>query len=233
MIINLFDYNFFCSLHTLYISALLSAGMAHRSVMIDLDDPRMGTLADVLTNKSSKRILSLLAEHELSTSEISNQLKMPLTTVDYNVKKLARAGLIEKTRALLSSRGKFVPVYRVSEKKIVISPKRLMRGIVPAIIVSAFAALAVKVWSIKMAANDALTRGFDAAGAGSMKIASELASSQIGDSSSGVPIDTGVGGGWLYNILANAPNSWAWLFIGALLALSTLIIWNMLKDKTL
>ena len=80
--------------------------MAGRSVLIDLDDPRMGVLADVLANKSSKRILSLLAEAELSASEVALRLSMPLTTVDYNMKKLARAGLIEKTRSLLSSKGK-------------------------------------------------------------------------------------------------------------------------------
>lgn len=193
-----------------------------RSVMIDLDDPRMGVLADVLTNKSSKRILSLLADSELSTSEVASELKMPLTTVDYNVKKLARAGLIEKTRSLMSAKGKSVPVYRVSERTIVITPKRMLRGIVPGVIVAGVVALGIKIWeasyrakifaaNIPEGASAVMAAAYDSSAMKMTDVAQMTASDQF------------------YHFLANAPNSWAVFFIGALCALCVVVLWNWFK----
>lgn len=197
--------------------------MSNRSVMIDLDDPRMGALADVLTNKSSKRILSLLAESELSTSEVASELKMPLTTVDYNVKKLAKAGLIEKTRSLMSAKGKSVPVYRVSERNIVITPKRMLRGIVPAVVVAGIAAIGLKIWEASYRAKmmaAPMPYGVSGivttaeSGATAMKMA-DVAQVTASDQ--------------FYTFLANAPNSWAVFFIGALCALCVVVLWNWFK----
>ncbi len=190
--------------------------------MIDLDDPRMGVLADVLTNKSSKRILSLLADSELSTSEVASELKMPLTTVDYNVKKLARAGLIEKTRSLMSAKGKSVPVYRVSERTIVITPKRMLRGIVPGVIVAGVVALGIKIWeasyrakifaaNIPEGASAVMAAAYDSSAMKMTDVAQMTASDQF------------------YHFLANAPNSWAVFFIGALCALCVVVLWNWFK----
>jgi DNA-binding transcriptional ArsR family regulator len=197
--------------------------MSNRSVMIDLDDPRMGALADVLTNKSSKRILSLLAESELSTSEVASELKMPLTTVDYNVKKLAKAGLIEKTRSLMSAKGKSVPVYRVSERSIVITPKRMLRGIVPAVIVAGIAAVGLKIWE---AGHRATMFATDSASSGAsvmMPVAeADMALKSVGS-------DMVSASDQFYSFLANAPNSWAVFFIGALCALCVVVLWNWFK----
>ncbi|MEK6825012.1 MAG: winged helix-turn-helix domain-containing protein [Nanoarchaeota archaeon] len=223
--------------------------MAGRSVLIDLDDPRMGVLADVLANKSSKRILSLLAESELSASEVALRLSMPLTTVDYNMKKLARAGLIEKTRSLLSSKGKLVPVYRVSEKRIVISPRRMLRGIVPAFLVSIFLALGLKLWemsyrakllfaesaraipsSIGFVVNDTTVAFDNGAGAAS----SFYAEAAVNASSAGAPVADAVRitfSDKLYAFLVSAPNSWALFFIGALCALCAVLLWNWFKER--
>ena len=223
--------------------------MASRSVLIDLDDPRMGALADVLANKSSKRILSLLAEDELSTSEVALRLSMPLTTVDYNMKKLAHSGLIEKTRSLLSSKGKLVPVYRVSEKRIVISPKRMLRGIVPAFLVSIFLAFGLKLWemsyrakllfaesvravpsSIGFVVNDTTTNLGGEAGAASSFYTEAAASA----SNVGVPVADAVRGTFsdkMYTFLVSAPNSWALFFIGALCALCAVLLWNWFKER--
>lgn len=199
--------------------------MAVRSVMIDIDDPRMGALADVLTNKSSKRILSLLAERELSTSEVASELRMPLTTVDYNVKKLARAGLIEKTRALMSSRGKSVPVYRVSEKHIVISPRRMLRGIVPAVIVAGVVAFGLKLWEASYRAK-MFTSELPYGATGIMPAAD---ASEMALKSTGSDLVSMTASDQFYAFLANAPNAWAVFFIGAMSAIVVVVLWNWLK----
>ena len=84
--------------------------MTKSSINLDLDDPRIGKIADVISNKTTKKILSMLADSSdfgLSESEISNKLEIPANTVNYNVKKLEEVGLIEKTRKILwSEKGK-------------------------------------------------------------------------------------------------------------------------------
>ena len=94
---------------------------------VDIDDPRAGAIAEVMSNKTAKKILSLIAEKELSESDIASELSLPLNTVGYNINKLLKAGLIEKSKTFFwSVKGKKIPTYKLSNKKIVISPKRLI-----------------------------------------------------------------------------------------------------------
>ena len=48
--------------------------MGNSSIMIDLDDPRTAKIADVISNKTTKKILAELAERELSGGELSSAL---------------------------------------------------------------------------------------------------------------------------------------------------------------
>ncbi len=93
--------------------------------MFNFNDERTGLIAEALGNKTCKKILEMLSEKEATETDIARELKIPLNTVDYNVKKLAKAGLIQQTSHWWSSRGKKMPSYTVSNKKIIISPKKL------------------------------------------------------------------------------------------------------------
>lgn len=98
--------------------------MGNKYLMLDLNDPRSSKVAEVIANKTCKKILGLLAERELSETDISRELTLPINTVGYNIKNLLEAGLIEKTSNFFwSTRGKKINLYRVSNKKIVISPR--------------------------------------------------------------------------------------------------------------
>src|SRR3989344_4999302 len=100
------------------------------SIMIDLDDARIAKIADVISNKTAKKILSLLAEGELGGGEISTKLNSPLNTITYNLKKLVEAGLVEKVnRIFWSSRGKRIEIYKLTNKNIIISSKKIVRGV--------------------------------------------------------------------------------------------------------
>jgi DNA-binding transcriptional ArsR family regulator len=112
------------SYRVIYIVEYVVLDMDDKSVLLSLGDDRMKVLAEVLGNKSCVRILDLLADSDLAVSDISKKLKMPINTVDYNVKKLVRSGLIEKASHWWSVKGKKMPVYRVSDRRIVISPRR-------------------------------------------------------------------------------------------------------------
>lgn len=95
-----------------------------KNVLISLGDARMKDIAEVLGSKSCVRILDLLGEEDLTVSELSSRLKMKLGTVDYNVKKLVDAGLVESVDHWWSVKGRKMKVYRASDRRIVISPRR-------------------------------------------------------------------------------------------------------------
>lgn len=185
--------------------------MTKHSIMIDFDDPRAIKVAEVISNKSCKKMLSLLSSKELSESEIASHLDLPVSTVNYNMKKLIVAGLVQKSKSLLSSKGKPVPVYRLSEKHIVISPKTLLRGTMPALVVTGIFALGLKAWTSNQPAFYAKTT----AGASAL-VATNTDSNSYG--------------GIVYSTLASAPLSWAWFFLGALMAILIVLIWNWRKQ---
>lgn len=97
--------------------------MVETEIIISLNDARSKYISEVLGNKSCKRILGYLSENEATVSDLSRELKIPINTADYNIKKLIKAGLIEKANYWWSVKGKKMPTYKISNKKIVISPK--------------------------------------------------------------------------------------------------------------
>jgi DNA-binding transcriptional ArsR family regulator len=93
-------------------------------VMISLEDEKSRKLGEAISNPNCKKIINLLAEQELTASEISKKLKIPLNALDYNIKKLIATGIIEKSKHFWSVKGKKIPTYRVVNKVIVIQPKK-------------------------------------------------------------------------------------------------------------
>jgi len=120
--------------------------MANKYVMISMEDDSVKHLAGVLGNKTAKKILDVLAEKEMSENDIAKELGIPINTTEYNLKKLVSAGLIEPSKAFFwSVKGKKIPVYKISNKSIIISPKKRMGiGLLATLIVSGLAAGALK-----------------------------------------------------------------------------------------
>ncbi|MEK6925074.1 MAG: beta-propeller domain-containing protein [Nanoarchaeota archaeon] len=115
-----------------------------KSISIDLGDPRTSKVAEALSNKTCVKIIDLLASQELTASDISSKLGIPLNTTGYNLEKLIAAGLVEKTSNFFwSVKGKKTPVYKVANKKIIISPKRLIRNVIPFLLVAGVLAILV------------------------------------------------------------------------------------------
>lgn len=116
------------------------------TVRIPLGDHRLHLIGALLTNKTAVRLVEVLAEHSLSVSELAENTGIPLSTVDYTLKKLHAAGLVVETGRWWSSKGKAVPRYTVADKDITISPRPVLRGILPAVLGSGLIAAFVK-WS--------------------------------------------------------------------------------------
>lgn len=92
-------------------------------IMLSLKEDKAKKLANVLTNKSASKILSHLAKHDGATeTEIAEALKLPLSTVNYNMKAMVEAKLVTAPEYHYSSRGKEVNHYSLARKYIIIAP---------------------------------------------------------------------------------------------------------------
>ncbi len=98
--------------------------MSEKFLLVSLEEEQAKKLADVLSNKTARQILNYLSEHEeQSESDIAKTLKLPLTTVHYNIENLKKAELIEVKHFMWSEKGKAVDLHSVAKKFIVLSPK--------------------------------------------------------------------------------------------------------------
>jgi len=127
--------------------------MTKKYLLLSLEDQRIKSIAEILSNKTSNRIISLLSEkEEASQNDISKELKIPLNTVDYNIKKMIKADIIEETKNFFwSPKGRKIKMYKFSNKSIVIAPKNTklsseIKQILPVALVSGLAAVAIKVY---------------------------------------------------------------------------------------
>ena len=66
--------------------------------------------------------MNKLSSKRMSASELSSKLKMPISTIEYNIDLLIKTGLIKKVSYNYSEKGKKVYYYEPSKKMILISP---------------------------------------------------------------------------------------------------------------
>ena len=127
-------------------------------VLISLDDNKSKELASAISSNSAKKILDYLgSKEESSANEISKELSIPLATVEYNLKLLLKAGLLESKEFKWSEKGKKIDLYQVAKKLIIISPKGTeslaskLSNLLPAVLITFLGSIAVyfyRVWDI-------------------------------------------------------------------------------------
>ena len=111
-------------------------------LLVSLDDEKSKAIAEVLSSPTCKKIINYLAENrEASEKDLSDKLKSPLNTIEYNLKKLLSSGFVQKRKNFFWSRkGKKIAMYELSHKSILISHKKpvskKIKSIVPAFILA-------------------------------------------------------------------------------------------------
>jgi len=121
-------------------------------IMMSMEDSKTKSLADVLGSKTCKKIIDYLVDHdEASQKDLSDALNIPMNTMDYNMKKLLASGLVQKRKNFFwSKKGKKIAMYELSNKSIVISPKRgfgdKMKTLIPGFMLAAVGTFAVWVY---------------------------------------------------------------------------------------
>ncbi len=81
-------------------------------------------ITQTLSNETSLKILELLGKKSMSATDIAEELKIPLTTVKYNLDSLVDSDLIKVKQIKWSRKGRQVKIYEAMEKLIVLVPSR-------------------------------------------------------------------------------------------------------------
>lgn len=130
--------------------------MAKKSfLLVSLKESKAKKLAEVISNKTCRKILDHLAEKKDATeSQMAKDLGIPISTVHYNLKALLTAKLVKSDEYHYSTKGKEVSHYRLANQYVIIAPegdKKLIReklkSLIPTLLITGFAAGAIKMFS--------------------------------------------------------------------------------------
>ncbi len=113
-------------------------------LLVSLREAEAKKLAQVISNDTSRRILDHLASVKDDTeTAIAKKLGLPISTVDYNLKALMQAKLIQADEFHYSEKGKEVNHYSLANKYVIIAPKNTpetlrdkLRKILPVALIS-------------------------------------------------------------------------------------------------
>jgi len=196
-------------------------------ILVSLEDSKSKEISEVLGSKTCKKIISYLSENkEASQKDLSDNLKIPMNTLDYNIKKLLSSGFIQKRKNFFwSKKGKKIVMYELSNKSIVISHKKTsgekMKSIIPALILTAAGTFAVWTYEKISMASSAFQR--TAMGAGSNNLFNEAAKDSVEAITATTP---SISSDIFYQ---STPLVWGWFLAGAIFVLAIFSIVNWRK----
>lgn len=179
----------------------------------------MKSLADVLGNKTCKKMIEYLAEkNEASEKDLADGLKIPINTVEYNLKKLLKSGFVQKHKNFFwSKKGKKILMYELSNKSILISPKNSstekIKSIVPGFLITLAGSFAIYVYekinlsSVSSGVQDTVLKTNEAFAASAPTLAGSTGST----------------------VSVAFPPLWLWFLVGGIVALLIFSIVNWRK----
>jgi DNA-binding transcriptional ArsR family regulator len=88
--------------------------------------------AKILSNKTARKVLETL-DKKKSTSQVAKELDLPLTTVDYNITQLEKAGLIKSGYYKWSKRGNKMKLYETAGEIFVFAPQEKQPNFIDAL----------------------------------------------------------------------------------------------------
>ena len=96
-------------------------------LILPLNDKNSKRISQIISNDTARNILEAIASEPLSASRIAEKLRIPLSTVQYNLEKLNDAGLVKVERTKYSEKMKHVKIYAPQRKFVVIVPEKTNR----------------------------------------------------------------------------------------------------------
>lgn len=91
------------------------------------DDEKIKSFGELFTNDSSREILQLLFNEELSATQISQKTDISLQLVKYHLIKLQDLGIVKISKIEKNSKSKDMKIYSATQFSIVIVPPKLSK----------------------------------------------------------------------------------------------------------
>ncbi|MFW6233694.1 MAG: ArsR/SmtB family transcription factor [Nanoarchaeota archaeon] len=186
-------------------------------LLVNLKEDKAKKLAQVLSNDSCRKILEFLTDNKSGTeTEISEKLKIPLSTVHYNLNHLSKAGLVKNEDYHYSKKGREVIHYTLANKYIVIAPSEdksfaeKLKKILPFGIISIIGTVSLYIYQNinKVATFSAKSE--------MMQPRAFAVDVMVAESS---------------NVVKSEPNLALWFFMGTLLIILSMLVVEFIKDK--
>ena len=193
--------------------------MKRTLIQLDLNDPRLLALTEALHNKTAKILLEVLGTRSCTVSELVDETKIPFSTVNYTVKKLYDAGLLVHESKWWSVKGKSVVKYTVANTQIIISPRPLLRGVLPAVVCSGLFAAGIRLSGFGQQTLAEMNDSVALMGEESMKISASASSS--------APLNEFVQPG----ISLVIPDIALWFLLGSFVGITLLLVWNLIVSN--
>lgn len=195
-------------------------------IMVSLEDEKAKEIANVISNDTSRKILDFLSDKDAAENDISRELKLPASTVHYNVQHLLKHNLIEVKDFYWSEKGNKVNVYTVAKKFIVIAPKSMkiktkLKNILPVALLALAASGAIHIYQKSFTKAAALGGAEKIMAQDFAKGAAEKAVMEAAPKAAEAATQ----------IAATAPNYALWFLIGSFFAIATYIFVNLLAKK--
>lgn len=205
-------------------------------LLVSLEESESKELAKVISNKTCRKILDFLSKKDATETVIAKELKLPLSTVHYNLQNLYKANLVKVDEFHYSKKGKEVNHYSLANKLIIIAPKKTnvesfkdkLKSILPiGIIVLAVAGVMQLFSMFKPSTTRLMAAAPPAISEAGVKVAEEapvFAQREADLIAAGAENITPVAEP-VIQVVQTQPNIALWFLIGAVFTIILLIIW--------
>lgn len=99
--------------------------MADSVVVLEPGEERAQKIAKAMASQTAGDILRLIGVGPKTSTEISDQLSLPMNTAKYHIENLLDAGLISIDSTKYSVKGREVKVYTLTNQLLIVAPKQL------------------------------------------------------------------------------------------------------------
>ena len=193
--------------------------MARTLIQLDLHDPRLLALTEALHNKTAKVLLEVLGTRSCTISELVDETKIPFSTVDYTVKKLYDAGLLVHESKWWSVKGKSVVKYTLANTQIIISPRPLLRGVLPAVLFSGLFAAGIRLSGFGQQTLAGMSDSVALVSEESMKISASASGAALASDF----VQPGIS--------LVIPDIALWFLLGSFVGITFMLIWNLFLSR--
>ncbi len=193
-------------------------------LLVSLEEDKAKKLAQVIANETCRKILEFLTKKECTETELSKELKVPISTVHYNLKLLAESGLVVVNEYHYSEKGREVNHYSLANKYIIIAPKTAeklpsgFKNLLPVTLIIAAGAAFLKVFVDNI-------QPYSLAQTSAMPLAKEMTESAMYNAASGAPLAQA------QPLAMQTSQFMPWFVAGALFALFVYVAYGILSEK--